>query len=56
MAANLGVSAQTASRWYQAWSTGGRAGRTRKLSGEQLAEVEAALLERPKVNRVPTEM
>jgi transposase len=43
----LGVSAQTASRWHRAWSTGGRqalagagrAGRLRKLTDEQVAEV-----------------
>jgi transposase len=64
VAAKLEVSAQTASRWYQAWSTGGRAalvgagraGRTRRLCEEQLAEVEAALLKGPKANGFPTEM
>src|SRR5262249_57843346 len=52
VAAELGVSAQTASRWYRAWrergrdglAGAGRAGRRRKLTDEQLAGVEAALL------------
>jgi transposase len=60
----LGVSAQTASRWHRAWQEqgrgglagAGRAGRRRKLTGEQLAEVEAALLEGPRANGFPTEM
>ena len=60
----LGVSAQTASRWYQAWREGdrealagaGRAGRIRKLTDEQLAEVEAALKKGPRANGFPTEM
>jgi transposase len=60
----LGVSAQTASRWHRAWreqgrgglAGAGRAGRRRKLTGEQLAEVEAALLEGPRANGFPTEM
>jgi transposase len=62
--AELRVSAQTASRWQQAWLAegraglvgAGRAGRTRRLSDEQLAEVEAALLAGPKANGFPTEM
>jgi transposase len=60
----LGVSAQTASRWYRAWSEGGRAalrgagraGRRRKLSEEQLAVVQAALEKGPRANGFPTEM
>jgi transposase len=60
----LGVSAQTASRWYRAWreqgrdglAGAGRAGRRRKLTGEQLAGVEAALLAGPRANGFPTEM
>jgi transposase len=64
VAAKLGISQPTASRWYQTWLTGGRAalagagraGRMRKLSDEQLAKVEAALLEGPKANGYPTEM
>ena len=64
VAVKLGVSQPTVSRWYQTWLVGGRgalvgagrAGRTRKLSDEQLARVEAALLEGPKANGYPTEM
>lgn len=60
----LGVSAQTASRWYQAWAEGGRAalagagraGRARKLTDAQLVEVEAALASGPRANGFPTEM
>ena len=60
----LGVSAQTASRWFRAWQEhgrdglagAGRAGRRRKLTGEQLAEVEAALLAGPRANGFATEM
>lgn len=62
--AELGVSAQTASRWYWAWHVGGRealagagrAGRKRNLSDEQLAEVEAALAQGPRANGFATEM
>lgn len=62
--AELGVSAQTASRWHRAWTEqgrsglagAGRAGRTRKLSDEQLAEVEAALAKGPRANGFPTQM
>jgi transposase len=64
VAAKLGVSQPTASRWYQMWLTGGRAGlvgagragRRPKLSDEQLAQVEAALVKGPKANGYPTEM
>src|SRR5262249_5126986 len=64
VAAGLGVSAQTASRWHRAWAErgrdglagAGRAGRRRKLTGEQLAEVEAALEAGPKANGFPTQM
>lgn len=60
----LGVSAQTASRWHRAWvaegrhglAGAGRAGRRRKLSEEQLAEIEAALVKGPRANGFPTEM
>jgi transposase len=60
----LGVTAQTASRWYRAWLEGGqegltgagRAGRRRKLSDEQLADVQAALAKGPKANGYPTDM
>jgi transposase len=62
--AELGVSAQTASRWYRAWQTGGRqalagpgrAGRTPKLTDEQLAEVTDALTQGPQANGFPTDM
>jgi hypothetical protein len=48
----LGVSAQSVSRWYQAWSSGGttalrgtsRAGRLPRLSDEHLAEVVTAVV------------
>lgn len=60
----LGVSAQTASRWHRAWSErgrdglagAGRAGRRRKLTGGQLAAVEAALLEGPAAHGFATQM
>jgi transposase len=60
----LGVSAQTASRWYRAWQEGGRealagagrAGRARRLSDARLAAVEAALRKGPRANGFPTEM
>jgi transposase len=58
------VSAQTASRWYHGWRGGGRdalvgaarLGRTCRLSDEQLAKVEAALLAGPKANGFATGM
>lgn len=60
----LGVSAQTASRWHKAWAEGGRealagvgrAGRRPWLSDEQIAEVEAALTEGPKAHGFATDM
>jgi transposase len=60
----LGVSAQTASRWHRAWVAegrkglvgAGRAGRMRRLSDEQLAQVQAALVRGPRANGFPTEM
>lgn len=62
--AQLGVSAQTASRWYHNWQAGGREaltgaerlGRTPRLSDEQLSEVETALLAGPKANGFATDM
>lgn len=62
--AELGVSAQTASRWHQAWASGGqqaltgtgRAGRMRKLSDEQLAQVADALTQGPQANGFGTDM
>ncbi|PFG57327.1 transposase [Amycolatopsis sulphurea] len=64
VAAELEVSAQTASRWYRAWQDGGRdalvgagrAGRLPRLSGKQIDEVEAVLTEGPKANGYPTDM
>jgi transposase len=64
VAAELGVSAQTASRWYRDWLAGGRealagagrAGRMPRLSAQQLAEVETALTEGPKANGFATDM
>src|SRR6266545_4017124 len=61
---HLGVSAQTASRWYHSWRTGGRdalvgaqrLGRTARLSEQQLAEVQAALLAGPKAHGFATDM
>lgn len=60
----LGVSAQTASRWHRAFiaegrqglAGAGRAGRLRKLSDEQLVQVQAALVKGPRANGFPTEM
>src|SRR5574340_287072 len=60
----LEVSAQTASRWHRAWvaegraglAGAGRAGRMPRLSDEQLAQVEQALLKGPRANGFPTEM
>jgi hypothetical protein len=62
--AELGVSAQTASRWHRDWLTGGkealagagRAGRMSGLSDEQLVEVEAALAEGSKTHGFPTDL
>jgi len=60
----LEVSAQTASRWHRTFlaegkkglAGAGRAGRLCKLSDEQLAQVEAALVNGPRANGFPTEM
>jgi transposase len=49
---SLGVSRQSASRWFAAWLVGGnkalvgagRTGRKRKLSGDELCRLEALLL------------
>jgi transposase len=64
VATELGVSAQTASRWYRSWQSGGRdalvgvdrLGRTPRLSDQQLAEVETALRAGPKANGFGTDM
>jgi transposase len=60
----LGVSAQTASRWHRIFlaegkkglTGAGRAGRLPKLSDEQLRQVEQELLKGPRTNGFPTEM
>ena len=60
----LEVSAQTASRWYRSWQSGGRdallgaerLGRTARLSDGQLAEVQAALVAGPTANGFGTDM
>ena len=60
----LGVSAQTASRWHRVFAErgraglagAGRAGRRRKLTGEQLAAVEAALLAGPRAHGFANQM
>lgn len=64
VASVLGVSQQTASKWHRAWLSGGRealegagrAGRMRKLSDEQLAEVEVELTKGPCANGFATQM
>jgi transposase len=64
VANRLGVSAQTASRWYRSWRAGGRdalvgaerLGRTARLSDGQVAEVGAALVAGPKANGFGTDM
>jgi transposase len=64
VAAQLEVSIQSASEWYQQWSKGGlealagagRAGRRPRLSSEQLAGVEQALLRGPKANGFRNEL
>jgi transposase len=60
----LGVSAEAVSQWYQLWSAGGRAalagagraGRRRRVSDEQLAEVVAALKQGPRANGFATDL
>jgi transposase len=64
VAANLEVSCQAASNWWRAWQAegeaglqaAGRAGRLPRLSGEQLAEVEADLLKGARDNGYPSEL
>lgn len=64
VARSLGVSRETASQWAAAFRRGGidalagagRAGRIRKLSDTQLAEVEQALSNGPRANGFPTEL
>jgi len=58
VAAALGVSREAVSEWYRLWRGGGRpalagtgrAGRLPRLSDEQVAEVETALLAGPQAN------
>jgi len=60
----LGVSAQSASQWYQLWSSGGRAalvgaeraGRLPRLSDDQLADVVTELQRGPRANGFPTDL
>lgn len=60
----LGVSRQTASRWYAAWKAhgkkglkaAGRAGRKPRLAPKQLREIEAQLLRGPKAHGYATEL
>ena len=60
----LGVSAQSASQWYQLWSGGGRAalvgaeraGRLPRLSDDQLADVVTELQRGPRANGFPTDL
>lgn len=64
VAAALDVSRATVSGWYRLWSQGGRdalagagrAGRRRRLSDGQLAEVAAALLKGPRANGFATDL
>jgi len=64
VAHNLGVSPQSASRWYALWQEGGRqalagagrAGRLPRLSDEQLGQVVEALKAGPKANGFPTDL
>lgn len=59
----LEVSAQTASRWYRDWQSGGQqalavarpAGRPRRLSDEQVTQVQAALTQGPRAHGFATE-
>src|SRR5271170_2966816 len=64
VARELGVSRETASQWHAAFRRGGvdslagagRAGRLRKLSEGQLADVELDLSGGPRANGFPTEL
>lgn len=64
VARRLGVSRQSASRWKRAWASGGasalagagRTGRPRKLSGDELGQLEAALLAGAKAHGFVTEL
>src|SRR5579864_4510258 len=60
----LGVAHQTVSDWHEVWRHGGRealraagrAGRMRRLTAEQLAEVEKALEQGPAANGYVTDL
>jgi transposase len=60
----LGISRQTASRWWHTWKAGGaealrgvgRTGRRRKLSEEQACQLNAYLLEGAKAHGYATEL
>jgi transposase len=64
VARELGVSRETASQWFKAWSEGGqkalvgaqRAGRLPRLSDQQLTKVEKALARGPQANGFATEL
>ena len=64
VARELGVSRETASQWFKAWSEGGkralvgagRAGRLPRLTDQQLGKVERALAKGPRANGFPTEL
>lgn len=64
IARELGVCHQTVSDWHAIWKEGGkealraagRAGRRRRLTEDQLAEVEAALEKGPKANGYATDL
>ena len=62
--AALGVSREAVSEWYRLWCSGGRAGlagagragRLPRLSDEQVAQVEKALLTGPRANGFQTDL
>jgi transposase len=64
VARQLKVSRQSASRWYHAWQGGGqealrgadRTGRKRRLSGEDLCQLETCLLEGARVHGYDTDL
>ena len=64
VARELGVSRESASQWFTAWSEGGkkalvgaqRAGRLPRLSDQQLTKVERALAMGPQANGFATEL
>ena len=64
IARRLGVSRQSVMRWYRAWRQGGRAalraagraGRKPRLAPEQMASIEAALRQGPRVHGFRTNL